>query len=141
MFLASDIMVKISNCPWDVGRFCRYVNIEQRMSSRDRNMSKWLQKWFTFALCTLEVVKYFRSKISIILRALRPITTSSQSFYIFCSTTYIVFEKHRKNCECCHHHSVFKDHNVIVHIVVLNCQKCNQCLKCQVSGHKNFQNI
>ena len=47
--------------------------------------------------------------------------------------------KHRKNCECCHHHSVFKSHNVIVHIVVLNCQKCNQCLKCQVSGHKNFQ--
>ena len=87
MFLASDITVKINNCPWDVGRFCRYVNIEQRMSSRDRNMSKWLQKWFTFALCTLEVVKYFRSKISIILRALRPITTSSQSFYISCSTT------------------------------------------------------
>ena len=47
--------------------------------------------------------------------------------------------KHRKNCECCHHHSVFKGHNVIVHIVVLNCQKCNQCLKSQVSGHKNFQ--
>ena len=38
--------------------------------------------------------------------------------------------KHRKNCECCHHHSLFKGHNVIVHIVVLNCQKCNQCLKC-----------
>ena len=33
--------------------------------------------------------------------------------------------KHRKNCECCHHHSVFKGHNAIVHIVVLNCQKCN----------------
>ena len=49
--------------------------------------------------------------------------------------------KHRKNCECCHHQSVFKGHNVIVHIVVLNCQKCNQCLKCQVSGHKNFQKI
>ena len=27
--------------------------------------------------------------------------------------------KHRKNCECCHHHSVLKGHNVIVHIVVL----------------------
>ena len=50
------------------------------------------------------------------------------------------FPKHRKNCECCHHHSLFKGHNVIVHIVVLNCQKCNQCLKCHVSGHKNFQN-
>ena len=49
--------------------------------------------------------------------------------------------KHRKNCECCPHHSVFKGHNVIVHIVVLNCQKYNQCLKCQVSGHKNFQNF
>ena len=44
--------------------------------------------------------------------------------------------KHRKNCECCHHHSLFKGHIAIVHIVVLNCQKCNQCLKCQVSGHK-----
>ena len=28
---------------------------------------------------------------------------------------------------------------VIVNIVVLNCQQCNQCLKCQVSGHKNCQ--
>ena len=51
------------------------------------------------------------------------------------------WKKHPKNCECCHHHSVFKGHNVIVHIVVLNCQKCNQCLKCQVSGHNNFQKI
>ena len=49
--------------------------------------------------------------------------------------------KHRKNCECCHHHSLFKGHNVIVHIVVLNCQKCYQCLKCHVSGHKNFQKL
>ena len=49
--------------------------------------------------------------------------------------------KHRKNCECCHHHSLFKGLNVIVHIVVLNCQKCNQCLKCHVSGHKIFQKI
>ena len=49
--------------------------------------------------------------------------------------------KHRKNCECCHHHSLFKGHNVIVHIDVHNCQKCNQCLKCHVSGHKNFQKI
>ena len=57
------------------------------------------------------------------------------------SLKYRVYRKHRKNCECCHHHSVFKGHNVIVHIVVLNCQKCNQCLKCQVSGHKNFQKI
>ena len=32
-------------------------------------------------------------------------------------------EKHRKNCECCHHHSLFKGHNVTVNIVVLNCQK------------------
>ena len=31
--------------------------------------------------------------------------------------------KHRKNCECCHHHSLFKGHNVNVNIVVLNCQK------------------
>ena len=49
-----------------------------------------------------------------------------------------ISHKHRKNCECCHHHSIFKGHNVIVHIVVLNCQKCNQCLKCQVSGHKSL---
>ena len=47
--------------------------------------------------------------------------------------------KHRKNCECCHHHSFFKGHNVIVNIVVLNCQKCNQCLKCQVSGHNSLR--
>ena len=46
--------------------------------------------------------------------------------------------KDRKNCECCHK-SAFKGHNVIVHIVVLNCQKCNQCPKCQVSGNKSFQ--
>ena len=45
--------------------------------------------------------------------------------------------KHRKNCECCHHRSLFKGHNVNVNIVVLNCQKCNQCLKCQVSGHQS----
>jgi len=25
----------------------------------------------------------------------------------------------------------------MVYIIVLNCQQCNQCLKCQVSGHKN----
>ena len=49
--------------------------------------------------------------------------------------------KHRKNCECCHHHSLFKGHNVIVHILVLNCQKCNQYLKCHVSSHKNFQKL
>ena len=51
---------------------------------------------------------------------------------------YILIRKHRKNCECCHHHSIFKGHNVIVYIVVLNCQKCNQCLKCQVSGHESL---
>ena len=46
------------------------------------------------------------------------------------------FIKQCKNCECCHNHSLFKGHNVNVNIVILNCQKCNQCLKCQVSGHK-----
>jgi len=35
-------------------------------------------------------------------------------------------------------HSLFKGHNVNVNIVVLNCQKCNQCLKCQVSAHKSL---
>ena len=45
--------------------------------------------------------------------------------------------KHHKNCECCPCHSLFKDHKIIVYIVVLNCQQCNQCLKCQVSGHRN----
>ena len=44
--------------------------------------------------------------------------------------------KHRKNCECCPRHPLIKGHNVIVNIVVLNCQKNNQCLKSQVSGHK-----
>ena len=29
-------------------------------------------------------------------------------------------KKHRKNCECCHRHSLFKGHNVNVNIVVLN---------------------
>ena len=38
--------------------------------------------------------------------------------------------KHRNNCECCHHHSVFKGHNAIVHIVVLNCQKCKEVINC-----------
>ena len=47
--------------------------------------------------------------------------------------------KHRKNCECCHHHSLFKGHNVTVNIVVLNCQKWNQCLKCQSSGHQSLK--
>ena len=46
-------------------------------------------------------------------------------------------QKHRKNCECCHHHSLFKGHNVNVNTVVLNCQKCNQCHKCQVSGFED----
>ena len=46
--------------------------------------------------------------------------------------------KHRKNCECCPCHSLFKGHNVNVNIVVLNCQKCNLCLKCQFSGHKSL---
>ena len=48
------------------------------------------------------------------------------------------YDKHRKNCECCHHHSLFKGYNVNVNIVVLNCQKWNQCLKYQVSGHKSL---
>ena len=45
-------------------------------------------------------------------------------------------KKHRKNCEC--RHPSLKSHNVIVNIIVLNCQKCNQCHKCQVSGHKSL---
>ena len=48
------------------------------------------------------------------------------------------YKKHRKNCECCPRHSLFKGHNVNVNIVVLNCQKCDQCLKCQVSSHKSL---
>ena len=38
------------------------------------------------------------------------------------------------------HHSLFKGHNVNVNIVVLNCQKCNRCLKCHLS-QKRFSNI
>ena len=53
------------------------------------------------------------------------------------------FFKHCKNCECYPRHSLFnlnfKGHKVIVSIVVLNCQQCNQCLKCQVSGHKTLR--
>ena len=52
---------------------------------------------------------------------------------------YIILGKHRKNCECCPRHSLFKSHKVIVYYVVLNCQQSNQCLKCQVSGHKIFR--
>ena len=63
-------------------------------------------------------------------------SSSSSILSPFLPPHYVTLMKHRKNCECCHHHSVFKGHNAIVHIVVLNCQKCNQCLKCQVSGHK-----
>ena len=47
-------------------------------------------------------------------------------------------KKHRKNCECCPRQSLFKGHKVNVNIVVLNCHQCNQCLKCQVSGHKSL---
>ena len=32
----------------------------------------------------------------------------------------ILGKKHRKNCECCPCHSLFKGHKVIVNIVVLN---------------------
>ena len=58
-----------------------------------------------------------------------------------CSSHSAAHIKHRKNCECCPHHSLFKGHNVNVNIVVLNCQKCNQCLKCQVSGHKSLESL
>ena len=69
-------------------------------------------------------------------------------FSLMCSTQKLMLSpmcsKHRNNCECGPRHSLFKGHNVIVNIVVFNCQKCNQCIKCQVSGHKspgseNFQ--
>ena len=49
--------------------------------------------------------------------------------------------KHLKNWECCPCHSLFKGHKVILNNVVLNCQQCNQCLKCQVSGHKISKNL
>ena len=62
---------------------------------------------------------------------------SKKYMYIYIRNSCGVY-KHRKNCECCPRHSLFKGHNVIVNIVVLNCQKCNQCLKCQVSGHKSL---
>ena len=57
------------------------------------------------------------------------------------STKFQNLKKHRKNCECCHHHFLlFKGHNVIVHIVVLNCQKCNQCTmgqaQCKMGNRK-----
>ena len=45
--------------------------------------------------------------------------------------------KNCKNCECCPHHSLFKGHNVMVYIVVFNCQEVYQFLKCQVSGQKS----
>ena len=71
----------------------------------------------------------------------RPLRSDKESFCQRCSSLLTFYEemndeylyfpkKHRKNCECCPRHSLFKGHNV------LNCQKCNQCLKVQVSSHK-----
>ena len=36
---------------------------------------------------------------------------------IIISKIYMINMKHRKNCECCPRHSLFKGHNVIVNIV------------------------
>ena len=44
------------------------------------------------------------------------------------------FYKHRKNCECCPRHSLFKGHNVIVIIVVLDNLK-------QFQNSENFPKI
>ena len=49
-------------------------------------------------------------------------TFHMSEIYIITKLAKIII-KHRKNCECCHHHSLFKGHNVTVNIVVLNCQK------------------
>ena len=48
--------------------------------------------------------------------------------------SFQLYKKQRKNCECCPRYSLFKGHNVIVNIVVLNCRNCQ---KCQVWGHKS----
>ena len=62
-------------------------------------------------------------------------------------SNYIQFEKYslRRSQESRmlspSRHSLFKGHNVIVNIVVLNCQKCNQCLKCQVSGQNSLGSL
>ena len=52
----------------------------------------------------------------------------SQFSYVYVHYTHyqwvkhgLILPKHRKNCECCHHHSLFKGHNVNVKIVVPNC--------------------
>ena len=47
-------------------------------------------------------------------------------------------KKHRKNCKCCPLHSLFNGHIVSVNTVLLNCQKCNLCLKCPISGQKSL---
>ena len=60
-----------------------------------------------------QLFKYWRTNI--------PITYLPKMGYLLA--------KHCKNCECCHHHSVFKGFNVIVHIVVFNCQKCYFLIK------------
>ena len=67
-----------------------------------------------------------------------PVKLFTKDEYFQYHSESMTSRKHRKNCECCPRHSLFKGHNVIVNIVVLNCQKCNQCLKCQVSGHKSL---
>ena len=62
-------------------------------------------------------------------------------------SNYIQFEKYslRRSQESRmlspSRHSLFKGHNVIVNIVVLNWQKCNQCLKCQVSGQNSLGSL
>ena len=56
-------------------------------------------------------------------RGTSPIPSVSQSRQSKIVVFVTFISKHRKNCECCHHHSLFKGHNVTVNIVVLNCQK------------------
>ena len=62
-----------------------------------------------------------------------------EPYSTFCYEADWELLKHRKNFKGCSHHSLFKGHKEIVNIVILNFEQCNQCLKCQVSGHMIFK--
>ena len=62
------------------------------------------------------------------------VTYRYREFFTFLVVSEPVLENIARIANAVPCHSLFKDHNVIVYIVVHNCQKCNQC---QVSGHKS----
>ena len=90
-----------------------------------------------YAKCQLD--KYKMPTTGSLIDSARPLHTSFQRHLSSHREGEKAFKKHHKNCECCPYHSLFKGHKVVVNNVFLNSQQCNQCLKCQVSGHKIFR--